>query len=71
MAVTLGMKDILSARHLRLYCDGGEWQRTIMRTALFAQPHVDFPVTLAQDHPDVMIICDQHTAQPVSSTITG
>lgn len=71
MAVTLGMKDILSARRLRLYCDGGEWQRSIMRTALFAEPHVDFPVTLAQDHPDVMIICDQHTAQPVSSTITG
>jgi glucosamine-6-phosphate deaminase len=71
MAVTLGMKDILSARRLRLYCDGGEWQRNIMRTALFAEPDVDFPVTLAQDHPDVMIICDQNTAQPVSSTITG
>lgn len=71
MAVTLGMKDILSAHRLRLYCDGGEWQRSIMRTALFAEPDVDYPVTLAQDHPDVMIICDQHTAQPLSSNITG
>ena len=42
-----------------------------MRTALFAEPDVDFPVTLAQDHPDVMIICDRKTAQPVSPTITG
>ena len=34
MAVTLGMRDILAARRLRLYCQGGAWQRTVLRIAL-------------------------------------
>ncbi len=71
MAVTLGMKDILSARRLRLYCDGGHWQRNILRVALFAEPDVGYPVTLVQDHPDYMIIADENTAQPIPTVITG
>ena len=33
MAVTLGMADILAAKRIRLYCQGGVWQRTVLRIA--------------------------------------
>lgn len=64
MAVTLGMKDILAARRLRLYCQGGEWQRTVLRVALLGEEDVDYPVTLAQGHPDYAIVTDMNTARP-------
>jgi 6-phosphogluconolactonase/glucosamine-6-phosphate isomerase/deaminase len=64
MAVTLGMGDILRARRLRLYCQGGEWQRTVLRIALLGEEDVDYPVTLAQGHPDYVIVTDENTAQP-------
>jgi glucosamine-6-phosphate deaminase len=64
MAVTLGMRDILRARRLRLYCQGGEWQRTVLRFALLGEEDVDYPVTLAQGHSDYRIITDKNTAQP-------
>jgi len=31
MAVTLGMRDILAARKIRLYCAGGERHRAVFR----------------------------------------
>ena len=42
MAVTLGMRDILAARRLRLYCQGGAWQRTVLRIALLGKMDVIF-----------------------------
>lgn len=38
MAVTLGMREIFGARRIRLYCQGGAWQRAILRIALFGRP---------------------------------
>jgi len=68
MAVTLGMRDILAARRIRLYCQGGTWQRTILRIALLGEEDVDYPATLLQSHPDYAIITDQNTAQaPIPS----
>jgi glucosamine-6-phosphate deaminase len=64
MAVTLGLADILAARRLRLYCQGGAWQRTVLRIALLGDEDVDYPVTLAQGHPDYVIITTHDTAQP-------
>jgi len=64
MAVTLGMKDLLSARRIRLYTDGGAWKQTILRILLFSEPTVDYPVTLASDHPDVHVVVDAESAQP-------
>jgi len=63
MAVTVGMKDILSAKRIRLYCDGGEWQRFALRMALLGNLTIDYPVTLLQEHKDVMIVADQVTAE--------
>jgi glucosamine-6-phosphate deaminase len=70
MAVTLGMADILAARRIRLYCQGGVWQRTALRMALFGSPDsadgedVDYPVTLLRGHPDLAVVTDMNTAEP-------
>jgi glucosamine-6-phosphate deaminase len=64
MAVTLGMRDILGARRVRLYCQGGVWQRTVLRIALFGSEEVAYPVTLLRSHPDFAIVTDENTAQP-------
>jgi glucosamine-6-phosphate deaminase len=64
MAVTLGMKDIYAARRIRLYCQGGVWQRTVLRIAILGNEDVDYPVTLLQDHPEYKIYTTQDTAKP-------
>jgi glucosamine-6-phosphate deaminase len=64
MAVTLGLAEILAARRLRLYCQGGTWQRTVLRLALLGEEDVDWPVTLAQGHPDYAIVTTRDTARP-------
>jgi glucosamine-6-phosphate deaminase len=64
MAVTLGMRDILAARRIRLYCQGGAWQRTVLRIALMGDEDVDYPVTLLQGHPDYAILTTEETALP-------
>jgi glucosamine-6-phosphate deaminase len=64
MGITLGMAECLGARRLRLCCDGGEWQRTAVRTALLGPVSVAYPVTLTQAHADVQIVCDAATAEP-------
>ncbi len=61
MAVTLGMKQLLGARRMRLYCDGGIWQRTALRAALFLEPTVEYPVSLIREHPDWQIVADPIT----------
>jgi glucosamine-6-phosphate deaminase len=67
MAVTLGMADIYASRRIRLYCQGGMWQRAVLRIALFGDEDVDYPVTLLGEHPDYGIITTQDTAQvPIS-----
>ena len=37
MAITIGMKDILESRRIRLYCDGGDWQKAILRISLLGE----------------------------------
>ncbi len=75
MAVTLGMADILGANRIRLYCQGGIWQRTVLRLALFGRTDgvghahddgvdVNYPVTLLRGHPDFAIVTTVETAQP-------
>ncbi len=64
MTITMGMKDLLSAKRLRFLSDTGSWKRTIIRYLLFGEPTVEFPVTLAQDHPDIMVVVDRDTVLP-------
>jgi glucosamine-6-phosphate deaminase len=65
MAVTIGMRDILNARSIRLYCAGGERHRAIFRRAIAGPVEIEYPVTLVQGHPDAEVITDTATAQPI------
>lgn len=65
MAVTLGMKDLLASRKIRLYCAAGERHRAIFRIAVAGEVSTDYPVTLLQGHPDAEVLTDVATAQPI------
>lgn len=62
-AYTLGMKQVLASRRLRLYCRNGcefDWANTILRIALFASPGDDYPVTHIRNT-DYIITTDKDT----------
>ncbi len=65
MAVTLGMRDILASRKIRLYLAAGERHRAVFRIAVAGEVSTDFPATLVQGHPDAEILTDEATAQPI------
>lgn len=65
-AFTLGMKQILTAKRIRLYCRNDspyDWANTILRIALFGTPGDDYPVTWIRNHPNYVIITDKDTLQ--------
>jgi glucosamine-6-phosphate deaminase len=62
MGITLGMKDLLSARRIRIFSDTGTWKQTVVRVLLFGPMTIEYPVTFIQDHPDAMILVDEFTA---------
>jgi glucosamine-6-phosphate deaminase len=66
MAVTLGMREILAARKIRLYCAGGERHRAVFRRAVAGEVTVAYPATLVQGHPDAEVITDEATAAPIA-----
>ncbi len=65
MAVTLGMKDILASRRIRLYCAAGERHRAVFRITVAGEITTDFPSTLVQGHPDAEVITDEATVAPI------
>src|SRR5512137_1058431 len=67
MSVTLGIKECLSARKVRLFSDTGAWKQTALRVALFAEPTPEYPITLLQRHPDALLTATVETADhPIS-----
>lgn len=67
MSVTLGMKECLSAKKVRVYSDTGAWKQTALRVALFSEPVAEYPMTLLQKHPDARITATAETARhPIS-----
>ena len=67
MSITLGMKECLSAKKIRLYSDTGSWKQTALRVALFSAETVEYPITLLQGHPDALITATYETAShPIS-----
>jgi glucosamine-6-phosphate deaminase len=62
MSVTLGMREILGAKRVRLFSDTGSWKQTALRVALFSQPDPEYPITLLQSHPDVVLTATVDTA---------
>ena len=62
-AFTLGMRQILAARKIRLYCRNGcefDWANTVLRLALFGAPGDDYPVTHVRGR-DYTIATDRTT----------
>jgi glucosamine-6-phosphate deaminase len=67
MSITLGVKECLSAKRVRVYSDTGAWKQTALRVALFAEPTVEYPMTLLQRHPDAVVTATVDTARhPIS-----
>jgi glucosamine-6-phosphate deaminase len=70
-AVTIGMKPIMNAKKIEIYCDGGDlnWQLASFRLAVMHPPTLDRPATLLQLHPEamgnVLFVVDKFTARPV------
>lgn len=60
--VTIGMKEILSAKKIRLYCFR-DWHRAVVRQAAYGEVSAHFPVTLVQNHPDAKITINSNAAQ--------
>lgn len=52
--VTIGMKEICSARKIRLGCFR-DWHRAVARHAAYGSVSAHFPVTLLQKHPDALL----------------
>lgn len=63
MSITLGMKECLSAKKIRLYSDTGSWKQTALRVALFSKETVEYPITLLQSHPNALITATYETAR--------
>ena len=62
-AYTLGMRQILRARRIRLCCRNGcefDWANTVLRLALFGEPGDDYPVTHIRDR-NYVITTDRET----------
>ncbi len=67
MSITLGIKECLSARKVRVYSDTGSWKQTALRIALFSEPTPEYPMTLLQRHQDAIITATEETAShPIS-----
>jgi len=62
MSITLGLKECLSAKKIRLFSDTGSWKQTALRVALFSNETVEYPITLLQTHPDALITATYETA---------
>lgn len=52
--VTIGMEEIYGARKIRLGCFR-DWHRSVVRHAAYGELSAHFPVTLLQEHPDVLL----------------
>jgi glucosamine-6-phosphate deaminase len=67
LSVTLGLKECLSAKKVRLFSDTGSWKQTALRVALFSEPDPEYPITLLSRHPDALLTATVETAaHPVS-----
>lgn len=67
MSVTLGVKECLSAKTVRLFSDTGSWKQTALRVALFGPLTPEYPMTLLQEHPDALLTATIATAShPIS-----
>ncbi len=62
-AVTIGMKEILGARRLRLYCNR-TWQSSVVRRVLHGPLTAACPASLMRNHPDASLTVADYVAAP-------
>jgi len=62
MCVTLGPRECLKAKKIRVYSATGAWKQTALRVALFSGPAAEYPMTLLQEHKDALITATAETA---------
>ena len=70
-AFTLGMREILSADRIVLFCRNGcefDWANTVLRLALLGEPGDDYPVTHIRPK-DYHIVTDEETLQSPQNLI--
>ena len=60
--VTIGIREILSAKKVRLGVFR-DWHRSVIRRAAYGERTAQFPATLLQNHPDAMILTNSNAAQ--------
>lgn len=60
--ITLGMKEILCAKKIRLYMFR-DWHRAVVRRALYGEITAKFPVSFLQEHSDAKITISEHVAK--------
>jgi len=61
-AVTVGMREILGARRLRLYCNR-TWQSSVVRRVLHGPICPSCPASLMRRHPDAWLTMAEYVAQ--------
>jgi glucosamine-6-phosphate deaminase len=62
LAVTVGMKEILSASRLRFYCNR-PWQSAVIRRVLHGPVTAACPASLLRTHPDASVTIARYVAQ--------
>ena len=62
LAVTVGMKEILSAGRLRFYCNR-PWQSAVIRRVLHGPVTAACPASLLRTHPDASVTIAEYVAQ--------
>jgi glucosamine-6-phosphate deaminase len=62
LAVTVGMREILSAGRLRCYCNR-PWQGAVIRRALHGPVTAKCPASLLRTHPDASVTIARYVAQ--------
>jgi glucosamine-6-phosphate deaminase len=68
MAITAGMKDMLSAKRILLLTDGGSWKQWMLRVFLLAiERDSEYAITLCHGHKNVRVACDAASAAPIST----
>jgi glucosamine-6-phosphate deaminase len=63
MCISLGPKECLKARKIRVYSATGAWKQTALRIALFSEPTPEYPMTLLQEHRDALITASAETTE--------
>lgn len=59
--VTIGLKQILNSKKIRLYCFR-DWHKSVVRRAAFGPISINFPASLLQNHKDARIGIPQYLA---------